>query len=216
MQKKQKTKNKQQSAVAKAEPARAFAVQDNSPRQPGGWFARVFGSMQQYGMPRREQGLSRAAAPPTHKDGDDRYLRLLAEMENLKKRVAREKEDLHRHALESFMKDLLPVLDSFEKGFGALKDDAALAQTAFVAGMRLVDEQLRKILAGHGLRAVSGCGEVFDPRVHQAISRQETQEVDTETVAEEFAKGYLLHDRLLRPALVSVCVPLPPHESGQD
>ena len=186
-------------------------MQDNSPHKPGGWFAKIFAQPQKFAA--RVRAVRRVAATrgeSSKPSADDRYLRLLAEMDNLKKRLAKEKEDLHRFALEDLMKDLLPVLDSFDKGFAALKNDTTLAQSAFATGMQLVAEQLQKILTGHGLQTVSSCGETFDPRVHQAIRREETADVESETVAAEFAKGYLLHDRLLRPAMVSVQVPPTP------
>ena len=194
-------------SAGKAEHGHVFPVQDNSPHQPGGWFAKIFAPPQKFVA--RVRAVRRAAATqPSTPPADDRYLRLLAEMDNLKKRVVKEKEDLHRFALEDLMKDLLPVLDSFDKGFAVLKNDTALAQSAFATGMQLVAEQLHKILTGHGLQTVSSCGEAFDPRVHQAIRREETADVESEIVAAEFAKGYLLHNRLLRPALVSVQLPL--------
>ena len=102
------------------------------------------------------------------------------------------------------------MLDSFEKGFVAHQDDKTIAQSSFAVGMQLVAEQLQKILARHGLQVISSCGENFDPQVHQAISREESADVDSETVGEEFAKGYQLHGRLLRPAMVSVRVSKPP------
>ena len=183
-----------------------FTVQDNSPRQPGNWSARVCTAPPSHAKQRRT-GRRPATPNVPISQADDRYLRLRAEMENMKKRVAREKDDLYRHALENIMRDLLPVLDSFAKGFTALGHDTNLAQTPFAAGMKLVDEQLRKVLADHGLQAISSCGELFDPRLHQAIRREESSTVTNETVAEEYAKGYQLHDRLLRPAMVSVRVP---------
>lgn len=195
-----------------AEQEYAFPVQDNSPQRPGGWFAKFFAAARPRELVKR--AVHRATTPKVcqkerlpAQSSNDRYLRLLAEMENLKKRTAKEKEDLHRHALEDIMKDLLPVLDSFEQGFATLADDKTTAQSSFAAGMQLVAEQLQKILAGHGLQVVSSGGENFDPQVHQAIRREEAADVNNETVGEEFAKGYLLHDRLLRPAMVSVRVP---------
>ena len=182
-------------------------MQDNSPQQPGGWFAKFFAEARPRNLAARVRKVRRASVSAKQSDAQDRYLRVLAEIENLKRRTAREKEDLHRHALGNIMRDLLPVLDSFEKGFAVLADDKVLAQSAFAAGMRLVAEQLQKILAAHGLQVVASCGEKFNPQVHQAIRRDEATDVELETVGEEFAQGYLLHDRLLRPAMVSVRIP---------
>ena len=193
-----------------AEQGHSSPVQDNSPQHPGGWFAKFFAEARPRELAKRVRAVRRAAATYNDQSENDRYLRLRAELENFKKRTAKEKEDLHRHALEGIMKDLLPVLDSFEKGFVALQDDKTIAQSSFTAGMQLVAEQLQKILTGHGLQVISSCGENFDPLVHQAIRREESADVDSEIVGEEFAKGYQLHGRLLRPAMVSVRVPKPP------
>ncbi len=196
-----------------AEQGHISPVQDNSPQQPGGWFARFFAEARPRGLAARVRAVRRAAAvSSTPQSEPDRYLRLRAEMENLKKRAAKERENLHRYALEDIMKDLLPVLDSFEKGFAVLAHDKALGQSPFAAGMRLVAEQLQKVLTTHGLQVVASCGESFDPQVHQALRREEADDVECETVGEEFAKGYLLRDRLLRPAMISVRVPQPPPE----
>lgn len=209
--------NTQPSSAAQGEAEQGYLspVQDNSPQHPGGWFAKFFAEASPQALAQRVRAVRRAAAVHLPSGEGDRYLRLRAELENFKKRTAREKEDLHRYALEGIMKDLLPVLDSFEQGFAALADAEASAQSSFAAGMQLVAEQLHKVLAGHGLQIVSSCRESFDPQVHQAVRREESSDVDCETVGEEFAKGYLLHDRLLRPAIVSVHVPKPSTDSHQ-
>ena len=200
-------------AQGEAEQGHLSPVQDNSPQHPGGWFAKFFAEASPHALAERVRAVRRATAARLPSSEGDRYLRLRAELENFKKRTAKEKEDLHRYALEDIMKDLLPVLDSFEQGFAALADDKATAQSSFAAGMQLVSEQLHKVLAGHGLQIVSSCQESFDPQVHQAVRREESSDVDCETVGEEFAKGYLLCDRLLRPAMVSVRVPQSPADS---
>ena len=204
--------NAQPSSTMQGEAEQGYSspVQDNAPQHPGGWFAKFFAEARPRELAKRVRAVRRAAAPHDPQSENDRYLRLLAELENFKKRTAKEKEDLHRHALAGIMKDLLPVLDSFEQGFAALPEDKTVAPSSFAAGMQLVAEQLHKILAGHGLQVISSCGENFDPQVHQAIHREESADVDGEIVGEEFAKGYQLHDRLLRPAMVSVRVPQQP------
>ena len=207
--------NTQPSSVAQGESQQEnfSPVQDNSPQHPGGWFAKFFTEASPHALAKRVLAVRRATSAHPSSSEDDRYLRLRAELENFRKRTAKEKEDLHRYALEDIMKDLLPVLDSFEQGFAALADDKTTAQSSFAAGMQLVAEQLHKVLVGHGLQVVSSCQESFDPQVHQAVRREESRDVNCETVGEEFAKGYLLHDRLLRPAIVSVRVPERPADS---
>lgn len=134
----------------------------------------------------------------------DKYLRVLADNENLKKRTAKEISDSRRYALEGFCRELLTVVDSFTKGFASTNETD---NDAFIAGMRMVKEQFQEILARHGLQEVVSQGE-FDPNIHQAIQRVETDDVQTEMIKEEFSKGYTLNGRLLRPAMVSVYVPV--------
>ena len=143
---------------------------------------------------------------------NDKYLRVLADNENLKKRTAKEINDSRRYALEGFVKELLTVVDSFTKGFASTVETN---NDAFVAGMRMVEEQFQEILARQGLQEVDSQG-TFDPAIHQAIQRVETDDVQTETIKEEFSKGYTLNGRLLRPAMVSVYVPVSIDDDGEN
>lgn len=136
----------------------------------------------------------------------DKYLRTVAEMDNLRKRLARERNDLLRFGAESLMRDLLPVLDSFDKACEDAKN-ADKDNQQFVEGISLVRKQLLDTLEKHGMTPVDAVGHAFDPNMHQAIQRVDSEEVDADQVHQEFAKGYMLHDRLLRPAIVSVAVP---------
>ena len=145
-------------------------------------------------------------------DFKDKYMRAYAEMENIRRRHERDRADLIKYALENVFKDFLPVLDSLEK---ALPDDAANAPKAngsgseqsYYEGMLMVKRQLLDVFRKHGLEEISAAGSAFDPNVHQAIQRVESPDVHIETVGSEFAKGYLLNGRLLRPAMVSVLIP---------
>jgi molecular chaperone GrpE len=133
----------------------------------------------------------------------DRYLRVLADMENLRKRSQREKEDAMKFGMESFFRDILPVLDSVEKAIVAKSQSVE----DFHNGMKLVQRQLTDLLERNGLSAVEALQKKFNPEFHQALTRIESPEVEHEEVHEEYARGYLLHGRLLRPAMVSVRVP---------
>jgi molecular chaperone GrpE len=128
----------------------------------------------------------------------DRLLRKQAEFENYKKRVDRERSEFIQFASAELMKELLTVLDSF---------DLALRNTGGdLRGFELIYKQLQDTLTRFGLKAIEAKGEKFDPNVHQAVSTQPTDEVEENTVVEEMRKGYLLHGRLLRPAMVTVAV----------
>ncbi len=136
-----------------------------------------------------------------HYDG---YVRVLADMENVRKRSQRDKEDALKFGMEGFFRDILPVLDSLEKAI--ISDSRSIED--FHSGMKLVQRQLIDLLERNGLSPVDSADKKFDPAFHQAIARVESQDVAHEEIHEEYAKGYLLHGRLLRPAMVSVRVPV--------
>ena len=141
-------------------------------------------------------------------EAKDRLLRTVAEMDNMRKRLEREKADFIKFSTESLLKDMIPVLDSFDKAVPSQSTDSQQADTAsFRDGMMMVHKQLLAALAKHGLEPVEAVGKNFDPNFHQAIQRIESGDVTHEIVATEFMKGYALHGRLIRPAMVSVKVP---------
>jgi molecular chaperone GrpE len=134
----------------------------------------------------------------------DRYLRTLAEMDNMRRRQERERQDLLKYASEKLLQDLLPVLDSFEKASSVA---GAEAGSGMVEGIRMVHKQLTHVLENNGLKAVEAVGKPFDPNLHQAIQRLDADSVDQETVKDEYQRGYTLNGRLIRPTMVSVLVP---------
>jgi molecular chaperone GrpE len=138
-------------------------------------------------------------------DTREKYLRTVAEMDNMRKRLERERSDFLKFSNESLLKDFIPVLDSLDKALpGDGKEDKASA--GYIEGVTMVRKQLLATLNKYGLEPVESVDKPFDPNVHQAIQRIES-DVSVETVAAEFAKGYTLHGRLLRAAMVSVKVP---------
>jgi molecular chaperone GrpE len=138
----------------------------------------------------------------------DRLLRSVAEMDNMRKRLEREKADFIKYSTESILKDMIPVLDSFDKALPQSSQTGNDADKAsFREGMSMVHKQFLAALAKHGLEPVEAVGKTFDPNFHQAIQRIESGDVTEEIVATEFMKGYALHGRLVRPAMVSVKVP---------
>ena len=139
-------------------------------------------------------------------DKNNDYLRVLAESDNMRKRSFKEKQDIIKYGIEHFCKDLLPTLDSFEQAVAEIEKNQ-LGQTPLAGGILLVARQITELLAKYGVQPVRAKGEKFNPNIHQAIKLLENMEVTEDTVHEEFNKGYVLHDRLLRPAMVSVHVP---------
>jgi len=128
-------------------------------------------------------------------------LRKVADFENLKKRSEREKAEYTRYALSETMRDLLGVLDNFER---ALAHAPASGADDFRDGVAMISRQLAEVLRKHGVTEVAALGEPFDPQYHEAMMREESADVPHGTVLEVLQKGYVLNDRLLRPAMVKV------------
>ena len=149
-------------------------------------------------------GRAPAAAPVETADvaeWKNRYMRTLADFENYRKRADREKGEFFKYALSGTFKDLLPILDNFDRAL-----DHAEEGDDFHKGVLLIYKQLFDMLKKAGLRPIEEGGVTFDPNIHEAVIREENATVPTQTVLEVLQKGYFLHDRLLRPALVKVAV----------
>jgi molecular chaperone GrpE len=142
-------------------------------------------------------------------------LRARAELENQRRRYERELEKTRKYALERFAQDLLPVKDSLEMGLAAAQaDDADVA--ALREGTELILKLFNEVAAKFGIETVDPHGEPFNPEFHQAISTQESDEVAPDTVSIVVRKGYVLNDRLLRPAMVIVSKPSEQTPSGGE
>lgn len=132
----------------------------------------------------------------------DLSARTLADFDNYRKRSEREREEIRRYALMEPLRDLLDVVDNLERAVSAAGSAEDLKQ-----GIEMTLRQLGDVLRRHGVRPVEAEGHPFDPKVHDAVSRQESSDVEEPMVASELQKGYTLHDRLVRPARVVVAVP---------
>jgi molecular chaperone GrpE len=139
------------------------------------------------------------AAP--QEDYRNRYVRAIADFENFRKRTDREKADFFRYATAAVLKDILPVLDNFDRAL-----DHAAEGDDFHKGVLMIYKQLFDVLQKHGLKPIDESGVTFDPNIHEAVVREEDESVPNHTVVAILQKGYFLHDRLLRPALVRVAV----------
>ena|SRR5438067_3550168 len=137
------------------------------------------------------------------KDTHERLLRTAAEFDNFRKRVHKEKDDLRKFAVESLLRDFLPVADNLERALDHAEEHD-LRQV--IEGVRLVQKMLGDSLAKHGIVAFSAMGQLFDPNLHEALMQQESDR-PAGTVVSEMARGYKLHDRLVRPAAVVVARP---------
>lgn len=129
-------------------------------------------------------------------------LRMQAEMENLRKRLMRDLDKSRKFALEGVMKDLLQVVDSMERGLETANESASAESLR--EGQKLTLKMLNKVLRDHGLEVIDPAGQPFDPELHEAVSVVPSPDVPENTVVEVLQKGFRLHDRLIRPAVVVV------------
>ncbi|SHO66094.1 molecular chaperone GrpE [Pseudoxanthobacter soli DSM 19599] len=138
----------------------------------------------------------------------DQVLRTLAEMENLRRRTEREVQDAGRYAIASFARDMLSVGDNLRRALDALPAEARAAAdsalTNLLSGVELTERELLKGLEKHGVRKIAPSGQKFDPNLHQAMFEVPNAEVPNGTVVQVLQEGFVIGDRVLRPALVGV------------
>ncbi len=134
----------------------------------------------------------------------NQVLRMQAELENTRRRAAADVEKAHKYALEKFAAELLPVIDSLEMGLAAAEgNDHEVAQKLH-EGTELTLKMFSGVLEKFGVKAVDPLGETFNPELHQAMTMQPSEEHEPNTVTAVMQKGYVLNDRLIRPAMVMV------------
>lgn len=163
----------------------------------------------------QEQSVARGTAPDDEvqvlrqqlteaqveaRENYERFLRERAELENFKRRMQREKADALRFATEPLIRELLPVVDNLERAV----EHATADGQSLLDGVRLVLKSLVDVLDRHGVKRIDAVGESFDPSRHEAMAQVESTEHEPNRVVEQHHRGYVLHDRLLRPALVTV------------
>ncbi len=154
-----------------------------------------------------------AAKEKEAKDNYDRYLRAVAELDNYKKRAAREKADTIKYSKEDIIKDILPFLDSLDR---ALEHADTSDAKAFKEGIALMQDQLLCCLKRHGVERIESAGAMFDPNVHEALMQMESDRHDNNQIVSEMEKGYLLNGRLIRPSRVCVCKKTSKHNNECD
>jgi molecular chaperone GrpE len=156
-----------------------------------------------------EQAL--AAKADEVKNLNDRYLRLAAEFENYKRLSQRDQREQAKFANETLLKDLLPIVDNLQRAVDFSQSSAGLDQ--LLQGVQLTLKQFLETLSKFGVRQVSSIGEPFDPTRHQAVAKTESDNQPENTIIQEHQPGYLLHDRIVRPAMVTVAAA--PREEGE-
>jgi molecular chaperone GrpE len=143
------------------------------------------------------------AAKQEAKDNYDQSLRVTAEFENYKKRTSREMNDFRKFANETIIKELFPVVDNLERAIESSGGDDN-SNSCVVEGVEMTLKSILKVFQQFQVTQIESMGKPFDPAFHQAMMREESEEHPENTVIRELQKGYLLHDRLIRPAMVVV------------
>ena len=133
---------------------------------------------------------------------NEKVLRIHAETENFKKRLEREKEDFVRYSNEKVIKELLPVVDNLERAVAHARESGETG--GFLEGVEMTLNMFHQALGSVGVSALSSVGETFDPEKHEAVQQIESDDHEPNMVVSEFQKGYMLHKRLIRPAMVVV------------
>ena len=133
----------------------------------------------------------------------EQLLRMAADLENFKKRAARERQEAIKYANESLLEKFIPVLDNFEAALAAANAPNTSIQS-LQAGVNMIQQQLKSAMSDSGLEEINAAGQPFDPNLHEALSQQETSDVPEGHVVQQVRKGYKLRERLLRPAAVIV------------
>ena len=137
------------------------------------------------------------------RDNYDRFVRLSAEFENYKKRASREMSEFRKYANEMIIRELLPVVDNLERAIESSGDDEN-ANSCVVEGVGMTLKEILKVFDQFEVKQVESLGQPFNPGFHEAMMREESDECPENTVIKELQKGYLMHDRLIRPAMVVV------------
>ena len=137
---------------------------------------------------------------------NDQILRKQAESDNYRKRILREKEDSIKYGNSNLLLDLITIIDDFERAIKSTQD--SMDTESFHSGIELIEKQFVSMLERNwSLKRMVAVGEEFDPQLHEALGMEESSEYDKQTVIEDYQSGYILHDRVLRPAKVKVAMP---------
>ncbi len=154
----------------------------------------------------KEMEAKLKAAQEESKQTYDRLLRVSAEFENHKKRLDRDMDEFRKFANESLIKEMLSVVDNLERAINS-SSDAKQANSGLAEGVDMTLKEILKIFEKFNVKPIESLKKHFDPSFHQAVMTEETDDYTEHTVINELQKGYMMHDRLLRPAMVVVSMP---------
>ena len=155
------------------------------------------------GDPLKETQAELETAKQETKETYDRFLRVSAEFENYKKRSAREMDDFRKYANQSLIKEMLAVVDNLERALNSSNGSSSIDK-CMADGVNLTLKEILKVFEKFNVKPIESIGQPFDPTFHQAMMQEETDEHPENTIITELQKGYMIHDRLLRPSMVVV------------
>lgn len=159
---------------------------------------------EQHGSDESEMEILKKEVEQLKQEKEESYqkvLRIQAEFDNYKKRMIRERETANKYKAQDIVNELLPAIDNFER---ALQVDVSEVQESFVEGISMVYRMLKDVLKAQNVEEIETVGEEFDPNLHHAVMQIEDDEVESNKIVEEMQKGYMLNDRVIRPAMVKV------------
>lgn len=141
-------------------------------------------------------------------EANDRYLRLMADFDNFRKRAGKERVDAQAYAVEDVIREIIPVVDNLERALASAQEGAGTeGRAGVIKGVELTLRMFQNVLGKFGVERISAVGKPFDPNQHEALMQMESDEVQVETVSEELEPGYVMKGRVVRPARVKVLKP---------
>ena len=167
------------------------------------------------GDPLKEIQAELEAAKQEGKEAYDRFLRVSAEFENYKKRSTREMDDFRKYANQSLIKEMLAVVDNLERALNSTNGNSNIDK-CMADGVSLTLQEILKVFEKFNVKPIESIGQPFDPNFHQAMMQEETDDYAENTVINELQKGYMIHDRLLRPSMVVVAAPAAKTENVKE
>lgn len=150
------------------------------------------------------QGEEESPSGAGNPELENRYIRLLADFDNYKRRTQREKADIYQYANESLIKEILPVLDAFDMALQTAPSSDDDSHNSVMTGLEQIQRQLMTVLEGAGLSRIAGLGESYDPVYHEAIMVDENADAPANTIIDELRAGYQFKDKVLRPTVCRV------------
>lgn len=146
-----------------------------------------------------EQTVEETEEVPGKNEWQDKYIRLMADFDNYKKRTTKEMQASYKNGLISAVEELLPVVDNFDRAVAAMPEDSKDGE-----GIRMIAKQLYDVLEKLGVKPIEAVGQPFDPNIHNAVMHIEDDAFGENVVAEDFLKGYMCGDKVIRPSMVKV------------